>query len=98
MGNLHKRGSVYYADFVDRTGRRIQRSLRTSDREVAKARLRDLELATTNSGPHASELEEMSYRRATRRTRARMAPMAQRLRKTKPPILLQNRRFVPVTR
>ena len=55
MGRLHKRGDTYYADFVDRRGRRIQRSLRTGDRVVAAARLRDLELATTDSGPHPSE-------------------------------------------
>lgn len=55
MGCLHKRGEIYYADFVDRHGQRVQRSLRTRDREVARARLRDLELATTDSGPHATE-------------------------------------------
>src|ERR1700710_1247665 len=55
MGNIHKRGETYYADFIDRHGRRVQRSLRTGDVKVAKARLRDLELATTDSGPHASE-------------------------------------------
>ncbi|MBA3464260.1 MAG: site-specific integrase [Deltaproteobacteria bacterium] len=55
MGSIYKRGDNYYADFVDRQHRRVQRSLRTKDREVAKARLRDLELSTTDSGPHASE-------------------------------------------
>jgi hypothetical protein len=55
MGTIYKRGETYYADFVDRQRRRIQRSLRTKDREVAKARLRDLELSTTDSGTHASE-------------------------------------------
>ena len=55
MGNLYKRGDIYYADFVNQHHRRIQRSLRTSDRTVAKARLRDLELATTDSGANASE-------------------------------------------
>jgi len=55
MGRLYKRGETYYADFVDRNRRRVQRSLRTSDREVAKARLRDLELSTTDSGTHPSE-------------------------------------------
>ncbi len=55
MGTLYKRGKTYYADVVDRNHRRVQRSLRTSDREVAKARLRDLELSTTDSGPHATQ-------------------------------------------
>ena len=49
MGNLNKRGDTYYADFVDRNGRRVQRSLRTCDVKVAKARLRDLEFATTDT-------------------------------------------------
>jgi integrase len=56
MGTLYKRGNVYYADFTDKRGKRNQRSLRTTDRLVAKARLRDLELATTDSGTHATEI------------------------------------------
>ena len=61
MGNLTKRfkddGSVvYYADYVDlRTGRRVQKSLRTGDLKVAKHRLRDFELATSDSAPHPTE-------------------------------------------
>jgi hypothetical protein len=39
MGRIYKRGGTYYADFVDKRRRRIQRSLRTDDRTVAKARL-----------------------------------------------------------
>src|SRR5690348_3477177 len=69
MGNLTKRqkadGSVvYYSDYIDpRTGRRVQRSLRTGDLRVAKARLRDRELATTDSAPHPTETldEALSY-------------------------------------
>lgn len=56
MGRIYKRGETYYADFVDKRRRRVQKSLRTNDRTVAKARLRDLELATTNSGTHATEV------------------------------------------
>lgn len=56
MGRIYKRGGTYYADFVDKRRRRVQRSLRTDDRTVAKARLRDLELATTDSGAHATEV------------------------------------------
>ena len=56
MGTLNKRGGIYYGNYVDlRTGRRCQKSLRTADVKVAKLRLRDLELATTDSGSHASE-------------------------------------------
>jgi hypothetical protein len=60
MGNLAKRhkadGTLCYdADYYDRSGRRIQRSLNTSDVRVARARLRDLELATTDSAPHQTE-------------------------------------------
>src|SRR5262245_6391245 len=55
MGKLYKRGDVWYADFVDRNHRRRQVSTRTGDVKVARARLRDLELSTTDSGPHATE-------------------------------------------
>jgi site-specific recombinase XerD len=56
MGTIYKRGAVYYADFVDKRGKRQQKSLRTTDRIVAKARLRDVELATTDSGTHQTEI------------------------------------------
>ena len=71
MGNLIKRyktelnadgkrepvgGFVYYCDYVDlRTGQRVQKSLRTDDLKVAKLRLREYELATSDSGPHQTE-------------------------------------------
>jgi len=59
MGTIYKRprkggGHTYYGD-VWRNGKRQQVSLRTGNLEVAKARLRDLELATTHSGPHVSQ-------------------------------------------
>jgi integrase len=47
MGNLHQRGKIWYADFYDRSGKRKQRSTKTTDIKVARARLRDFELATT---------------------------------------------------
>ena len=49
---LHKPGETYYAAFVDGDHRRVRRSLGTNNDRVAKVRLRDLELATTDSGPH----------------------------------------------
>jgi integrase len=55
MGNLHKRNGVFYADYIDRNGQRQQPSLRTRDREVARAKLRDLELQTTDRSPHQTE-------------------------------------------
>src|SRR4051812_29054192 len=49
-------GFTYYADYIDvRTGERVQKSLRTDDPKVARLRLRDCELATSDSGPHPSE-------------------------------------------
>jgi integrase len=59
MGTIYKRdrksgGYTYYGD-VWRHGKRQQVSLRTSNLEVAKARLRDIEFATTHSGPHVSQ-------------------------------------------
>ncbi len=56
MGKLYKRGDTWYADFVDHHQRRRQVSTRTGDIKVARSRLRDLELATTDTGPHPSEL------------------------------------------
>jgi integrase len=55
MGNLHKRNGVFYADYIDRSGKRQQPSLRTRDPVVARTRLRDLELATTDRAPQKTE-------------------------------------------
>jgi integrase len=55
MGNLHKRGGVYYSDYIDRAGKRQQKSLRTRDPQVARARLRELELSTTDSATHPTQ-------------------------------------------
>lgn len=55
MGNLYKRGDIYYGDYYDRAGIRRRESLRTKDVKVARARLRDLELSTTDRGAHETE-------------------------------------------
>lgn len=55
MGQLYKRGDTWYADYFDRQGKRRRRSTRTGDHQVAKARLRELELATTDRATHATE-------------------------------------------
>lgn len=55
MGNLHKRNGIFYADYIDRSGKRQQPSLRTRDPIVARQRLRDLELATTDRASHKTE-------------------------------------------
>ncbi len=55
MGKLYKRGDTYYADYVDRHGTRQRTSTRTGDKEVAKQRLRDLELATTDRPAYSTE-------------------------------------------
>lgn len=47
MGRIYKRGGRYYADYQTPGGKRIQRSLRTADKSVAKERLRQAELAAT---------------------------------------------------
>jgi len=49
MGRLYQRhaGGNYYGDYTDIRGKRIQRSLGTKDKAVAKARLRDAELASS---------------------------------------------------
>ncbi|CAN5902815.1 hypothetical protein BH11MYX3_BH11MYX3_15920 [soil metagenome] len=49
-------GFTYHADYTDlRSGKRVQKSLRTDDLKVAKFRLRECELAATDSAPHPSE-------------------------------------------
>lgn len=55
MGKLYKRGNTYYADYFDRAGERQRVSTRTGDAKVARARLRELELATTDAAPHETE-------------------------------------------
>lgn len=55
MGKLYKRGDTYYADYFDRGGKRCRVSTRTGDQAVARQRLRDLELATTDRAAHSSE-------------------------------------------
>lgn len=62
MGNLYKRGDTYYADYVDRAGRRRRESTRTGDPKVARARLRDLELATTDRAAHETEALDASLK------------------------------------
>lgn len=49
MGDLYRRGGVYWGRYHDARGRRRRASLKTKDRAVARQRLRDLELA---GGPH----------------------------------------------
>lgn len=63
MGKLYKRGGTWYADYLDRSGTRRRVTTRTSDVVVARARLRDLELATTDRAPHATETvaESLTY-------------------------------------
>ncbi len=55
MGTLFKRGRVYYGNYLDRSGERQRASLHTSDGKVARARLAELELATTDRAPDQTE-------------------------------------------
>lgn len=58
MGHIFRRkdrGLTWYADYVDRSGERCKPSLRTTDKKVAAAKLRGLELSTTDSAPHQTE-------------------------------------------
>lgn len=50
MGKLYKRGETYWADYVNSRNQRVRHTLRTNDRTVAKARLREAELGTTDAG------------------------------------------------
>jgi integrase len=51
VGKLFKRGETWYADYRDQNNVRRKISLRTSDRQVARTRLRDAELGTTSEAP-----------------------------------------------
>lgn len=62
MGKLYKRGDTYYADYFDRAGRRCRVSTRTGDLQVARQRLRDFELATTDRGAHSTETLDAALR------------------------------------
>lgn len=62
MGKLYKRGDTYYADYFDREGRRRRESTRTGDPVVARARLRELELATTDRAAHQTEALDASLK------------------------------------
>lgn len=55
MGSIYKRNGTWYADYFDRDNVRQRRSTRTSDPQVARARLRELELQTTDRGAHQTE-------------------------------------------
>ncbi len=55
MGKLYKRNGTFYADYIDRSGKRCRVSTRTGDPHVARQRLRDLELATTDRATHSTE-------------------------------------------
>lgn len=56
MGRLyHRKDSPYWwADFYNKAGERCQESTKTTDKGVARAKLRDFEMATTDSGPVTS--------------------------------------------
>lgn len=54
MAKLRKRGNTYYAD-IHYQGQRRRVSLGTSDREVAKQRLRDAELDTPSHPTHKTQ-------------------------------------------
>jgi integrase len=57
MGRLYKRGATYWGDWRDAHGERHRGSLSTRDREVARQRLRDRELAVpADSAAHGSTL------------------------------------------
>tara|TARA_R110002073_G_scaffold336458_3_gene533691 strand:- start:47930 stop:49132 length:1203 start_codon:yes stop_codon:yes gene_type:complete len=55
MGKLYKRGKKYYGDYEDQRGRRRRVSLGTGDRQVAKAKLRKLELAQADPNTYATQ-------------------------------------------
>ncbi len=61
MGRLYKRGKPYWGAYTDPKGQPQRHSLRTSDREVAKRRLRDAELDGPNRPADKSLGGALSY-------------------------------------
>lgn len=55
MAKIFKRGAYYYADFRRQNGQRVKVALRTSDREVARARARSAELGQADSAANAPQ-------------------------------------------
>lgn len=54
MGRIYRRGHTWHAYWTDTRGLAHRRSLRTGDRGVAQARLRELELASTNPAAYST--------------------------------------------
>jgi len=61
MGRLYKRGKTYWGAYTDPKGQPQRHSLRTSDREVAKRRLRDAELDGPNRPSNQSIGGALTY-------------------------------------
>jgi integrase len=53
VGRIYKRGATFWAYWTDVRGEHHRQSLRTGDQAVARARLRELELAATNPAAHS---------------------------------------------
>lgn len=53
MGRIYRRGDTWHAYWTDPAGQPQRRSLRTQDKTVARARLRELELASTNPAAYS---------------------------------------------
>lgn len=55
MGKLYKRGATYYGDYENHKGQRRRVSLGTQDRQVAKIKLRKLELSSADPATHQTQ-------------------------------------------
>lgn len=53
MGTIFKRGDTYYAFWIDLRGQRHKKTLATKDPKVAKERLRQYELVSTDPAAHS---------------------------------------------
>jgi integrase len=58
MGKIYKRGATYWGRYTDSTGAPRRESLNTKDQAVAKARLRERELATPASEAASTTLHD----------------------------------------
>jgi integrase len=61
VGTLFKRNGRYFANYLDRRGDRKRKALHTTDPKVARERLRDLELATTDRASHTLSTDTLAH-------------------------------------
>lgn len=74
MGRIYRRGNTWHAYWTDARGQHHRRALKTTDRDVARARLRELELATTDPAAYSTHTLGAALDRLFESMRSENAP------------------------